>query len=45
MMDPVISEQKGLVALSQELQDLEKTYEEKVEKYLELEELYESFNS
>ena len=45
MMDPVISEQKGLVALSQELQELEKTYEEKVEKYLELEELYESFNS
>ncbi len=37
--------QKGIVLVSQELQELEKIYELKIEKYLELEELIESFNA
>ena len=45
LMDPKCYEQKGIVAVSQELETVEKIYEEKVEKYLELEELVESFNS
>jgi len=45
LMDPKCYEQKGIVAVSQELETVEKEYEEKVEKYLELEELVESFNS
>jgi len=44
MMNPDCYEQKGLVALSQELDDTNKTYEQKVERYLELEDLVESFN-
>ena len=44
MMNPDCYEQKGLVALSQELDDINKTYEQKVERYLELEDLVESFN-
>ncbi len=43
-MDPKCYEQKGLVAISQELDNTNKKYEEKVEKFLELEELIESFN-
>lgn len=44
MMEPSCYEQKGLVALSDELNTINKTYEEKVERFLELEELVESFN-
>lgn len=44
MMNPSCYEQKGLVALSQELDDINKQYEQKVERYLELEEFMESFN-
>jgi ATP-binding cassette subfamily F protein uup len=44
MMDPKCYEQKGLVALSQELEKINNIYEQKVERYLELEELVESFN-
>ncbi len=44
MMDSNCYEQKGLVALSQELDETNKQYEEKVERYLELEDLIESFN-
>ena len=43
IMDPQCYNQKGIVALSQELEDLNKIYEQKVEKFLELEELVESF--
>jgi ABC transport system ATP-binding/permease protein len=45
VMDPKCFEEKGLVAVSQELDDTNKTYEIKVERFLELEELVESFNS
>jgi len=45
LMDPKCYEQKGIVVVSQELEAVEKEYEEKVEKFLELEELVESFNS
>ena len=45
LMNPKCYEQKGIVVVAQELEVLEKTYEEKVEKFLELEELVESFNS
>jgi ATP-binding cassette subfamily F protein uup len=44
MMNPSCYEQKGLVALSSQLDEINKIYEEKVERYLELEELMESFN-
>jgi len=44
MMNPSCYEQKGLVSLSSELDEVNKIYEEKVERYLELEELIESFN-
>ncbi len=44
VMDPQCYEQKGLLAVSQELDDANKLYEQKVEKFLELEELVESFN-
>ncbi|OUR69259.1 ABC transporter ATP-binding protein [Arcobacter sp. 31_11_sub10_T18] len=45
LMDPKCYEIKGIVAVSQELELVEKEYEEKVERFLELEELVESFNS
>jgi ATP-binding cassette subfamily F protein uup len=45
VMDPACYEQKGLIATSQELDDATNLYEQKVEKFLELEELVESFNS
>jgi len=44
MMNSNCYEQKGLVALSEELDETNKQYEEKVERYLELEDLIESFN-
>jgi len=45
LMDPKCYEIKGIVAVSQELEEIEKVYEVKVERFLELEELVESFNS
>ena len=44
-MNPACYEQKGIVAVSKELEDTEIIYEQKVERFLELEELIESFNS
>ena len=43
IMDPKCYEEKGLVAVSEELNNTNKIYEEKVERFLELEELMESF--
>ena len=45
VMDPKCYEQKGLIATSQELDELNKIYEQKVERYLELEQLIEDINS
>ena len=45
LSNPSCYEQKGIVAISQELEETKTIYEEKVERYLELEELIESFNS
>ena len=45
LMDPKCYEQKGIVAMSKELEDTKNIYDEKVERFLELEELIESFNS
>ncbi len=42
--NPECYEQKGIVAVSKELEDIEAIYEQKVERFLELEELVESFN-
>jgi ATP-binding cassette subfamily F protein uup len=44
LSNPECYQEKGLVAVSQELDALNQLYEEKVEQYLELEELVESFN-
>ena len=44
-MDPKCYEEKGIVAVSQELEKVEAIYETKVERFLQLEELIESFNS
>ncbi len=44
MSNPECYQEKGLVALSGELEALNETYEQKVERFLELEELQESFN-
>jgi ABC transport system ATP-binding/permease protein len=41
---PTCYEQKGIVAVSQELEEIENIYNEKVERFLELEELVESFS-
>ena len=41
---PSCYEQKGIVAVSKELEDTKEIYEQKVERFLELEELVESFN-
>ena len=38
-------EQRGIVAVSKELEEIKEEYETKVERFLELEELIESFNS
>ncbi len=45
LMDPKCYEEKGIVAVSKELEETEVIYEEKVERFLELEELIESFKS
>ena len=45
LMDSKCYEAKGIVAVSKELEEVEKIYEAKVERFLELEELIESFNS
>ena len=45
LMNPKCYEQKGIVAMSQELDATKEIYETKVERFLELEELIESFNS
>ncbi|WP_072680880.1 ribosomal protection-like ABC-F family protein [Arcobacter sp. LA11] len=45
LSDPACYEQKGIVAVSKELEEFEKEYELKVDRFLELEELIESFNS
>ncbi len=45
LTNPTCYEQKGIIAVSKELEEVETIYEEKVERYLELEELVESFNA
>lgn len=45
LMNPKCYEQKGIVAMSKELEKTKEIYEQKVERFLELEELIESFNS
>ena len=45
LMDPKCYAQTGIVAMSKELEDTKNIYDEKVERFLELEELIESFNS
>jgi len=45
LMNPACYEEKGIVAVSKELEETEAIYEEKVERFLEIEELIESFNS
>ena len=42
-MNPKCYEEKGLVAVSEELNSTNELYEHKVERFLELEELMESF--
>ncbi len=43
LMDPKCYQEKGLVAISEELNSINTLYEQKVERFLELEELMESF--
>ena len=45
LMNPKCYEQKGIVAMSKELEETQEIYEQKVERFLELEELIESFNA
>lgn len=45
LMNPKCYEEKGIVAVSEQLKKVEEIYEQKVERFLELEELIESFNS
>ncbi|MEV9593510.1 ribosomal protection-like ABC-F family protein [Aliarcobacter butzleri] len=45
LANPKCYEQKGIVAISKELEETKDLYEVKVERFLELEELVESFNS
>lgn len=45
LMDPECYTQRGIVAVSDELDKTKVTYEQKVERFLELEELVESFKS
>lgn len=45
LSNPKCYEEKGIVAVSKELEKVEQEYELKVERFLELEELIESFNS
>ena len=45
LLDASCYEEKGLIAVSKEVQKTEEIYEKKVEQFLELEELYECFNA
>ena len=45
LSNPKCYEQRGIIAVSKELEELKEDYETKVERFLELEELIESFNS
>ena len=45
LANPKCYEEKGIVTVSKELEEIEKIYEQKVERYLELEEIVESFNN
>ncbi|WP_428023175.1 ribosomal protection-like ABC-F family protein [Arcobacter sp.] len=45
LSNPSCYEKRGIVAISQELEETKTIYEKKVERYLELEEMIESFNS
>lgn len=45
LMNPKCYEQKGIVTMSKELEETKEIYDQKVERFLELEELIESFNS
>ena len=45
LSNPSCYEQKGIVAVSNELEEVKALYETKVERFLELEELVESFNN
>lgn len=45
LADPKCYEKMGIIALSKELEDTKVIYEEKVERFLHLEELIESFNN
>jgi ATP-binding cassette subfamily F protein uup len=45
LSNPECYARKGIVAISKELEETEEIYEAKVERFLELEELIESFNS
>ena len=45
LADPKCYEKMGIIALSKELEDTKTIYEEKVERFLHLEELIESFNN
>ncbi len=45
VMDPKCYEEKGLVATSQELDETNRIYEEKVERFLELEQMIEDLNT
>jgi ATP-binding cassette subfamily F protein uup len=45
LSNPECYAQKGIIAISKELEETKKIYEVKVERFLELEELIESFNS
>jgi ATP-binding cassette subfamily F protein uup len=45
LADPKCYEKIGIVVLSKELEETKAIYEEKVERFLTLEELVESFNS
>lgn len=44
LSNPECYEQRGIVAVSQELDQTKTLYEQSVERFLELEELHESFN-
>ncbi len=44
LSDPKCYEEKGIIAVSSQLETIKSQYETKVERFLELEELIESFN-
>ncbi len=45
LANPICYEQRGIIAVSKELEEIKTTYEKKVERYLELEELLENFKT